>query len=444
MVLAALGVPIVACDCIRLSICNVLESAPVIFVGEVIDGGITSIRQDPWYANPGHARFRVLENFRGLPKDAQTVDVELSPSGGMCGPLPYYSRRTYLVIPQSLNGKFVDGGCSSSRDVLKDPADIQTVRNYFAGRERFNVSGGVAVAPFSDLAGFLLEQGEAKPLAGVTVSTTQNGTTFSALTDADGHYTLPLPYTGSYTLRAGLDPYASEVVAAPAPSHACAEQDFGLRIDNTISGQVLDAAGNPVKRGRVGLIDLDRHSADPWSRHVWFNEAYVEDRSAFTFGNVPIGRYLLVFNPDGPLWQQIFDQAFESTYYPSGSTRANAKVIQVKSGGTHLTDMNLTMGPRVESREVTVRVRFADGAPMTTAEIRCIGVPLHPGEPEWWTQGGYLVDPEQPDAKHFFAPANRKLRIELRDRYGRDLKKPYVAEFAPGTSPISQEFVVEP
>jgi len=44
----------------------------------------------------------------------------------------------------------------------------------------------------------------------------------------------------------------------------------------------------------------------------------------------------------------------------------------------------------------------------------------------------------------FQAPANRKLRIEISDWHGRDLKKTYASTHAPGASAIDQEFVVVP
>lgn len=266
---------------------------------------------------------------------------------------------------------------------------------------------------------------------------------FSAVTGADGRYTLPMPYATTYTLRAGRDSYASEIVSAPTPGRACAHQDFGLTIDNTISGNVVDENGRVMHKGRVGLIDLDHpNSGDSWDSHIWFNDAYVEG-SGFTFRNVPLGRYLLVFNPDGPVWEQVFDQEFDSTYYPSTERRSEAGVIEIKSAGVHLTDMNVVMGKHVDSREVTISTRFSDGTAMTSAEIRCVGLPLHEGDPEW-TGRSLLSDLDHPGTVQLIAPANRRLRIELRDVYGRDLKKPYVAEFEPGATPINLEFVVEP
>lgn len=431
--------PAMACDCVQLSACAYVDS-PTIFIGEVIDGGVTSIQDDPWYANVTHLRFKVLENFKGLPAGTETVDIASRGSGGMCAPNPFFPGRKYLVVPTVANGKLFVGGCSGSRDIESAEDDIQAIRDYFRTKQ-FIIHGRVAAAPSSDAVGVFLALGEAKPLAGVTISTRQNGKTISAVTDPDGRYSLPVASARTYSLQAALSPYRSEIVAA-LTAGACAEQNFGLTIDNAISGKVLDERGDPVPFARVGLIDLDHASSgDPWLRHDWFNDAYQGRPSAgFTFRNVPIGRYLLVFNPDGPQWGgDLPGQAFDTTYYPSGSSRANARVIEVKSSGVHLTNMNLVIGKPVESRRVTVRVRFPDGNAMKTAQIRCVGLPLEPRGSVWIERDSLPEDTAQ-----FRAPANRKLRIEVRDSYGRDLGKAYTADFGPGTTAIDQEFVVTP
>lgn len=69
LALVAAVLPAMACDCVQLSACAYVDS-PTIFIGEVIDGGVSSIQDDPWYANVTHVRFKVLENFKGLPRNA--------------------------------------------------------------------------------------------------------------------------------------------------------------------------------------------------------------------------------------------------------------------------------------------------------------------------------------------------------------------------------------
>ncbi len=414
---------------------------PVLFVGQVVEGGVSSIRVDPWYNNVQHVRFKVIEAFRGLPAGTQTVDVELQGRAGMCSPDMYFPGHTYLVAPSNRAGKLTDVVCSPSRDVSVAPDDVRIVREYFAGRMPLNVHGRVAVSKAPSLVDFELELGEAKPLGGVMVTATRRGQSYSAMTTSDGRYTLPLPSQGQYQVRAILAPYSAEPSDIYA-GQACAIQNLALHVDNTISGSVFDENNQPVKNARVGLIDLD-HVSTGIERHLWFREAYAEQPDmTFLLKNVPIGRYLLVFNPDGPRTGGLFDLPLESSFYPIGSSRANAGTIEVKSGGVHLTGMNLTVGKRVEFRKVTVRVRFPDGTPMNTAQIRCVGLPPQEGDLPWVFEK-YVIHGEN-GTLEFSAPANRKLQLDVTDAYGRALKARYASTHEPGSSPITQEFIVTP
>jgi len=424
-----------------LTVCELIQ-LPTIFIGEVIDGGVTSVREDPWHSNVNHVRFKVLESFRGLPSGTQTIDVQLTPTFGMCAPIPYYPGRRYLVVPSKQDGKFSDSVCFQGRDVESAADDVRQVREYFAGKMPMNVHGQVAVARDSSLVDFLLNMGEAKPLGGVTILSTRNGETFSTLTNADGKYTLALPAPGDYQVRATLNPYTSEPKKVSVAQRSCAIQDFGMTVDNTISGRVWDENGQPVKNAKVGLIDLDRQQRDS-DGHAWFDHAYTERADmTFTFKNVPLGRYLMVFNPDGPRSGALFDLPFESAYYPLNGTRTNARTVEVKSDGVHLTGMDLTIGKRVEFRQVVVRVRFPDGKPMKTAQIRCIGLPREDGALPWTIQKVALES--ENGSVQFLVPADRKLQIEVKDWYGRDLKRTYTSTHEPGLTTVTQEFVITP
>lgn len=437
------ALPLLACECRLLTICELIQQRTV-FVGEVIDGGITSIREDPWYASVYHVRFKVIENYRGLPRGTQTVDLDLLPLGGMCAPIPYHLGKRYLVAPSKRDGLFSDGPCFQGRDVEKFAELVSQVRDYFKGKMPINVQGKVAAARDSSLVDFPLQSGEAKPLVGVTISTSREREAYSTMTRADGRYTLAVPDSGVYEICASLGPYSSEPVQVTVPNRGCAIQDFGLKVDNTITGAVLDEEGNRVSSARVGLIDLD-HLPSKAESHVWFDDAYVERDMLFTFVNVPVGRYLLVFNPDGPRPGRLpSDQRFESTYYPLRSARADAKTIEVKSNGVHLTGMDLVVGRRVEFRRVVVRVNFPDGAQMKTAEIVCIGLPAQEGDFLWVKRDFVSLSKASDGSVEFLAPANRALRLEVRDAYGRALKRSYTSTHEPGLTTITQEFVVTP
>jgi hypothetical protein len=154
----------------------------------------------------------------------------------------------------------------------------------------------------------------------------------------------------------------------------------------------------------------------------------------------PLGRYLVVFNPEGPRRGGLFDLPLEPTYYPSGSTRADAQTIQISSSDVHLSGIDLIAGRSVSFRSVSVHVQFEGGAPMKTAVVDCVSLPENPTDLPWT----FRKVETRGEPVQFSAPVNRKLRIRVRDWHRRPLNAAYTATYEPGTSPITQDFVVKP
>jgi hypothetical protein len=434
----ALGVPLAACSCIELGF-DALVQNRVIFIGEVIEGGIQSTREDPWYSESTHVRFRVLERFRGVKADTETLDMQVAPPFGMCSPNPYHLGKRYLVVPGELNGKLFDGICFTGRDVDRAADLVQDVREYFAGSKPAKIEGQAAIGR-SGLIDFLLYMGEARPAEGARIIAVQGRRTYSTTADARGRYKLLLPSGGKYTVRAEMPLHqAEDPVVIEIKDKGSAVIDFAFSINNTISGRVLDPEGHPVRSARVGLIDIDHEQ--PKGAHPWLDDAYMENHGLFEFKNVPMGRYLLVFNPEGPQTGSEFKLPFESTYYPLVSSRADAKIIPVNSDNVHWTGMDIIIGKRVEFREAIVTVKYPDGQTMRTADVHFTGLPLQPGQDVWAQRRPFL---STMDSVRLFVPADRTIRIEVKDAYGRDLGAIHSSTHEAGEAPIRQDFVIQP
>jgi hypothetical protein len=220
----------------------------------------------------------------------------------------------------------------------------------------------------------------------------------------------------------------------------CAMHDSYITTDNSITGTVRDRKGRVVIDARVALIDFDDPQRDPREQIWGWREFTQKKPGRFEFKGVAIGRYLLISNPDGPAG--VLRAPYETTFYPHGSSRADAQVIEIEHAGTHLTGMDLVLGESVTLREVVVNVYFPDGAPMDTAKVYCTGLPRREGDLPWlfshWTIHG------NNGIIRFSAPSNRELRLEVDDVYSRPLKAVYTSTHQPGTSPIKQKFVIEP
>lgn len=233
----------------KLPVCYTVERMPVIFIGEVIDGGIAALTDDPWYSDIRHARFKVIEAFRGLPPRTQTVDVTLHLLPGMCSPIPYHLGKRYLVTPAQQDGVLFDGVCFSGEDVDTAADKVRYVRDYFAGKMPANVQGRAATSRDTDpgLVDYLAMTGETKLLEGVrvTATRTRGSAEYSAVTDSNGKYFLALPGPGSYFVQALLAPYKTQPSRVISVSeHGCVIQDLAFQVDNTIAGKVLNAKDN--------------------------------------------------------------------------------------------------------------------------------------------------------------------------------------------------------
>lgn len=423
-----ISLPAFACSCSELSLQDIL-ARPVLFIGEVVDGGVPSIRDDPWHSSATFVVFRVRERFRGVRADTETVRIAVDPTFGMCSPNPYFPGISYLVMPGEWNGKLFDGGCFLGRSLKSDPELISDVRQFFAGKLAMSIRGRVGVARSAESVRYV-----EKPLAGVEIAAIREGKTYRTSTDRQGRYFLTVP-NGSYRLKAALRPYSFEEDIEVVTEGVVAERDIAARIDTSICGQVWDERGQPVNGARIGLIDRERESGEPGEVLSLRNE-YSGVDGGYCFSQVPLGRYLVVFHPEGPEDKDRRDR----TYYPRGSSRAKAERVLIDRAGAHLKSIDLVVGAPVAMREVIVTLAFPDGAPMKTAVVRVTGNgPLQPDLQ--WTRSAVSSKAGQVS---LHAPADRSLRIEVRDWYGRDLGAKYESVHEAGATPISQKFVIQP
>jgi hypothetical protein len=415
---------------VEFDVCDLIH-AETLFIGEVIEGGITSVRQDPWHTLVTRVRFRVIERFRGAPANGETVDLELIHLPGMCAPVPYVMGKRYLVAPATQNGKLLDGTCFNSRDAERHASDVEIVRAHFKGKTFRKIRGRVAAANKLEFDEYDFRAGGLKPLAGVRITATRRGRSVSAVSDSEGAYALDLPARGEYTVRLDIPPYTpQDDLEITLPQRGCITRNFSFVSGSTISGTVRDARGQLAGGARVGLIDLD-------APHKVIARESTHGDGTFLFPHVPIGRFLVVSNPEGPLPAEIFGRGhpYARTYYPAGAGREAARPIEIRAPGQQVTGIDLLIGKPTAFRQVTIRVRFPDGAPMQTAHVRATA-PLDQGEPPWSIE----TIADKNGELTFSAPVDLKLRIDVKDQYGRG--ESLSSEHEPGAQPIVREFVV--
>jgi len=436
-----------ACSCRMPDIFELLQ-AKTLFIGEVIDGGIVSVRDDPWYADVTSARLSVVKSFRGIPKALKTVDIKLRPSNGMCAPLPYHLGRRYLVAMNTGYSELYDNGCSSSVDVEDTPEDVEVVRQHFSKSRPGYIAGMVVGSddPDATLKGNPFDFPDTRSgrvLSGVTISATRNGKTYNTLSDQSGDYRLAVPEAGIYQVLATYKLHTSKRIAVAVSLDQPVRRNFAMQVSSTISGRLLGRNNQPVLNAKVGLVDLDRLKAEP-GKLPWLEIATSSSSDgSFQFRYVPVGRYLLVSNPNGPQVTRMGENPGERSYYSGRPDTSKPQVLEVTFDGVHLAGVDVKQGKPSILRPVNVRVEFPDGVGMKSAEVKCTALPTESD------QLPVVLDVFYSNDKHdgtfdFQVPADRKLEIEIKDIYLRTKKVYFKSEHEPGTAPIKLKYVVTP
>jgi hypothetical protein len=200
----------IGCECRVRNICERVQDVPVIFLGEVIEGGLEP-GQDAWKSTAGFARLRVVERYKGLPRDAKEVAIQLLFIPGMCSPMPYRKgEQTLVFVGRDENGNLHDGGCTESWFAKDLQEDLAYVRRYFKGETSPTIRGRIAANETAHLVDFILDVDKGQPVEGAQVVAEAGGKKRSATTDSHGRYEIAGLTPGTYLVRAEKDGYTSE------------------------------------------------------------------------------------------------------------------------------------------------------------------------------------------------------------------------------------------
>jgi hypothetical protein len=181
-------------------------------------------------------------------------------------------------------------------------------------------------------------------------------------TSAAGAFTLTLPCAGTWRLTASADGFATESyeqhgalstgVVLTAAQPAC-DLKFRLAPKSSITGIVLDEAGEPVRNANVTLLD---DSIDPTPSSF----AQTDDRGAFEFPNLPAGTYLVAVHTQP--WYAVaanagvastaaldpsLDLTYPITYFPGVADVQAASPIHLAGGDATEADIHLSPIPSI-------------------------------------------------------------------------------------------------
>jgi len=192
-----------ACECVLAPVCERMRSASIVFWGETISGGLNP-QEDAWSGRPTSATLKVLEAYRLLDKDQETLEISLSFWKGMCSAMPYRRGARTLVFLHSPRALLhpADGLCTLSLFADEGDRELTLVRRYFAGAPT-TIVGTV----WKDRESYMAST---EPIEAARVYFVgKDGVRRSVLTSADGSYEIIGLPPGRYRLWATKAKYDS-------------------------------------------------------------------------------------------------------------------------------------------------------------------------------------------------------------------------------------------
>jgi protocatechuate 3,4-dioxygenase beta subunit len=451
-----------ACTCVDSpSPCASFQSTPVVFVGlvssiEEVTAEINRFGKIEKVRTALTAHFIVEEGLKGI--SSQEVDVVTGGGGGDCG---YYFKagERYLVYaygsarealgssmsrtvvggrsPAKKVGALTTSICGRTQPLSRAQDDLELIRAVMKGQPQTRLFGTVYeyLSKFGDFE----EDAEYKPKTGLTIKVEGVSGKYEAITDSGGRFRLGSLKPGTYKVKLILPPayglrysfgrteFETEV------TQGCwgGEIDFTIQVNGRIRGRVFDAQGKPVGE-QVQLSIMAYESAGNNMNASESRSEYTDQQGRYDFAGLPPGRYLLGINiadvPDK-------HTPYSKTYYPSGSTPAQATVITLAEG-QQLDDFDFHLPLPLTERTITGTVFLQNGKPAAGATLELYD--LERPESSMWginvetdAQGRFTVKG--------FKGRRYQLRAYLDEDYlaGKGVQSEMVeADANPGSSPV--------
>jgi hypothetical protein len=356
-----------ACSCIEEGpACQAFFRTHAVFVGRVLGvtdfTAATDISGRTFTFARRHVRLTVSESFSGVQSNEVTVDT--GAGGGDCG-YPFVVGESYLVYAYAASdGTLGAGICSRTRPVHDASTDLVYLRGLKDIAPALGqISGHVMLSAENPT-----NLRERTPLPNGRVVAEGVGTQLSALTQADGSYTIAGP-PGQYHLRLELP---ENLYARPSfddrdlripDNRGCAQADFIAYHDGHVSGQVLDAEKRPVPYASLELREplSGNPTLSPRSR------ARTDINGRFEFTHVGPGRYLLGINTLTEFQSGTGHSPL--IVYPGTRDVTNATTIYVPAGERVPLNTPFVVPPDTRFVTLTGTVLDVDGKPVWDVHV---------------------------------------------------------------------------
>lgn len=360
-----------ACSCAfgGAAPCQEYWQTEAIFSGTIIGSSSIEVNYDSDKTTQRLLRVAIKQAFRGV--DGGQIEVVTGWGGGDCG-FEFKLGETYLIYGSrsKADARLHTSICTRTRalaDAADDLAFIGSLPTADTGSLIFGQVGK---------RNYFWKEGETyfKPVPDAELTVEGEGVRRELKADESGKFRvgglapgtykvlLKLPeglLRNAYVKDEGATIVENEVTVA---AHGCAETEFLLDSDSSVSGQVLDAAGQPVAN-----LTLDLRSGVPTKNNYnAFKRAKTDAEGRFQFKVVPPGEYLLGFRLLSQSGAEVMP--YPRTYYPGVPSRAGARLVSVKEGAT-LDGIDVYMPSRLAEYSVDGLVVWSEGQPASGVNI---------------------------------------------------------------------------
>jgi len=220
----------------------------------------------------------------------------------------------------------------------------------------------------------------------------ESGTSYKAISDVEGRFKFEKVTPGNYTLTVERNGYlesgksrGSHSLMLPAGQEI---KDMVVRMQPAaiIRGRILDSDGDPVPHVSVLIAKFGAAS-----RRAFVGSADTDDLGEYRIGNLRPGRYLIqaILGSDSSQSEARMadgtqEMAPYPTYYPAGSEKSQAALVELRAGDEIPINMTLSYGPAYRVRgtigglpeltgaDVNMIVRPKDGNPWQSNEVVAI------------------------------------------------------------------------
>ena len=352
------------------------KEARVVFAGKVVSSNVPAydqLRAGDYTAVESVFRFAVTESFKGV----RTAEIEIT--AGNTGTSCYGGLtvgNTYLVYGYDFPSSALTSGalpyagtCTRTNGLTWAQDDVHYLRSMLRGAPEPRVYGSLTRM---DNDPDKPKSGVAVPIEGVKIIVEGGKRRFEAVTDKRGLFKLDKVPDGKYKARPMLpDKYMSywpgeeefvlgttdEPMDLSTRRGATAYAQFRIGWNNELSGRVLDAEGNPIRRAKAALYLLRQPHGSPLLTEEGSHDLA---EGQYRFHGLLPGRYLPAVTVEAPFRTGGQQLRF---YYPGAANSSQAAGIEVtESGSLSAKDIRLPAGYSV--RHIEGVLVWPDGRPV--------------------------------------------------------------------------------